>query len=288
VERMMPREKFIPNDVHLTTDARLVILTGPNMAGKSTVLRQIGLIVLMAQIGSFVPASRATIGVVDRLFTRVGASDNLVRGQSTFMVEMSETSAILHTATSRSLVLLDEIGRGTSTYDGVSIAWSVSEHLHDAVGCKTVFATHYHELVQLADELPAVRNFNVAVREVGDQILFLHRLQPGGADRSYGIEVGRLAGLPAPVLARAKQVLALLEGDGAAMVGELDRKSGPGTRDPGTVKTRKAAAPTDQLALFGSAPHPVVERLKTIDANAMTPLQALELVARLAEEARRG
>ncbi|HMA24015.1 MAG TPA: DNA mismatch repair protein MutS, partial [Gemmatimonadaceae bacterium] len=187
VERMMPRDKFIPNDLRLTQDARMIILTGPNMAGKSTILRQIGLIVLMAQIGSFVPAQSARIGMVDRIFTRVGASDNLVRGQSTFMVEMSETSAILHTATARSLVLLDEIGRGTATYDGVSIAWAVSEHLHDAIGCKTVFATHYHELTQLSDELPALRNYNVAVREVGDQILFLHRLQPGGADRSYGI-----------------------------------------------------------------------------------------------------
>jgi DNA mismatch repair protein MutS len=155
VERMMARERFIPNDLRLTEDARVVILTGPNMAGKSTVLRQAGLIVLMAQVGSFVPARRATVGVVDRLFTRVGASDNLVRGQSTFMVEMTETSAILASATRRSLVLLDEVGRGTSTYDGVSIAWAVSEHLHDAVGCKTVFATHYHELVALADELPA-------------------------------------------------------------------------------------------------------------------------------------
>ena len=201
VERMMPRDKFIPNDLRLPRDARMIILTGPNMAGKSTMLRQIGLIVLMAQVGSFVPASAATIGIVDRIFTRVGASDNLVRGQSTFMVEMSETSAILHTATARSLVLLDEIGRGTATYDGVSIAWAVTEHLHEHVGCKTVFATHYHELTQLADELVALRNYNVAVREVGDQILFLHRLQPGGADRSYGIEVGRLAGLPQPVIA---------------------------------------------------------------------------------------
>src|SRR5213075_2619460 len=191
VERMMPREKFIPNDVSLSEDVRMIILTGPNMAGKSTILRQVGLIVLMAQVGSFVPASKARIGIVDRLFTRVGASDSLVRGQSTFMVEMSETSAILHTATQRSLVLLDEIGRGTSTYDGVSIAWAVSEHLHDGLACKTVFATHYHELTQLADELDAVRNYNVAVREVAGpqgtapQVLFLHRLQPGGADRSY-------------------------------------------------------------------------------------------------------
>ncbi|MDQ4079572.1 MAG: DNA mismatch repair protein MutS, partial [Gemmatimonadota bacterium] len=216
VERMMPRDKFIPNDVTLTEDARLIVLTGPNMAGKSTILRQVGLIVLMAQMGSFVPAQRTRIGVVDRLFTRVGASDNLVRGQSTFMVEMSETSAILHTATRRSLVLLDEIGRGTSTYDGVSIAWAVSEHLHDVVGCKAIFATHYHELTQLADERPAVRNFTVEVREIGDEVLFLHHLQPGGADRSYGIEVGRLAGLPDAVLARARSVLRFLEGEAIA------------------------------------------------------------------------
>src|SRR5690348_4106693 len=171
VERMMPRDRFIPNDVCLTADARLIILTGPNMAGKSTILRQVGLIVLLGQMGSFVPAMAARVGLVDRVFTRVGASDNLVRGQSTFMVEMAETSAILHSATPRSLVLLDEIGRGTSTYDGVSIAWAVSEHLHEKTRCKTIFATHYHELTQLADELKAVRNFNVAVREVNDDVL---------------------------------------------------------------------------------------------------------------------
>ena len=273
VERMMPREKFIPNDLVLTGDARMVILTGPNMAGKSTVLRQIGLIVLMAQMGGFVPATSARIGIVDRVFTRVGASDNLVRGQSTFMVEMSETSAILHTATARSLVLLDEIGRGTSTYDGVSIAWSVSEHLHDVVGCKTVFATHYHELTQLADELVAVRNYNVAVREVGDEVLFLHKLQPGGADRSYGIEVGRLAGLPEPVLKRARQVLRLLEG--GHLVG--------GKKEAGSRKQEAA----QQLGLFEiTKPHPVVERLKEVDPDDLTPRQALELLAKLVEEAR--
>ena len=270
VERMMPREKFIPNDLVLTPDARMVILTGPNMAGKSTVLRQIGLIVLMAQMGGFVPATSARIGLVDRVFTRVGASDNLVRGQSTFMVEMSETSAILHTASARSLVLLDEIGRGTSTYDGVSIAWSVSEHLHDVVGCKTVFATHYHELTQLADELVAVRNYNVAVREVGDEVLFLHKLQPGGADRSYGIEVGRLAGLPAPVLARARAVLRLLEGGHLVKQGSGGRVQGSG----------------EQLGLFDIAkPHPVVEKLKAVDVDDLTPRQALELLAKLVEEA---
>ncbi|CAN5516642.1 DNA mismatch repair protein MutS [soil metagenome] len=280
VERMMPRDKFIPNDVRLVEDARVIILTGPNMAGKSTILRQIGLIVLMAQTGSFVPAAEATIGVCDRVFTRVGASDNLVRGQSTFMVEMSETSAILHSATSRSLVLLDEIGRGTSTYDGVSIAWAVSEHLHDATGCKTMFATHYHELVQLADELEAVRNYNVGVREAGDQILFLHRLQPGGADRSYGIEVGRLAGLPAPVIARARKVLALLEGEAEHLVPSL----APALA--GARRTR-SAPPTDQLGLFIPAvPHVAVERLRGIDVNTLTPLAALQLVAELSEQAK--
>jgi DNA mismatch repair protein MutS len=280
VERMMPRDKFIPNDVQLVGDARLIILTGPNMAGKSTILRQVGLIVLMAQTGSFVPASSATIGICDRVFTRVGASDNLVRGQSTFMVEMAETSAILHTATPRSLVLLDEIGRGTSTYDGVSIAWAVSEHLHERVGCKTIFATHYHELVQLADELVAVRNYNVGVREVGDQILFLHRLQPGGADRSYGIEVGRLAGLPAPVIARAREVLTLLEGEAEQMVPALASTTAPPRR------TRTTAS-ADQLGLFASAqPHVVVDELRRVDVNTLTPLAALQLVAELAEQAK--
>jgi DNA mismatch repair protein MutS len=271
VERMMAREKFIPNDVTLTADARMIILTGPNMAGKSTILRQIGLIVLMAQIGSFVPASRARVGLVDRVFTRVGASDNLVRGQSTFMVEMAETSAILHTATAKSLVLLDEIGRGTSTYDGVSIAWAVSEHFHDVVGCKTVFATHYHELTQLADELVAVRNFNVAVKEAGDQVLFLHQLQPGGADRSYGIEVGRLAGLPGGVIKRAREMLRLLEG------GHLVAPRGAA----GASRT-----PVEQLALFASATDPLVDRLRDADADHLTPMQALELLAALSREAR--
>ena len=271
VERMMPRDRFIPNDIRLTADARMIILTGPNMAGKSTVLRQAGLIVLMAQAGCFVPATRARIGIVDRLFTRVGASDNLVRGQSTFMVEMAETSAILHLATGRSLVLLDEIGRGTSTYDGVSIAWAVSEHLHDKAACKTVFATHYHELTQLADELPALRNFNVAVRESGDDVVFLHRMQPGGADRSYGIEVGRLAGLPAPVIERARAVLRLLEGE--QLVAAL---AGRGVRH---------AADTAQLALFVE-PHPVVERLRSLDPNQMTPMEALKALDDLARMAR--
>jgi DNA mismatch repair protein MutS len=285
VERMMAKEKFIPNDVTLVDDKRMIILTGPNMSGKSTVLRQIGLIVLMAQIGSFVPATAATIGVVDRLFTRVGASDNLVRGQSTFMVEMSETSAILHTATRNSLVLLDEIGRGTSTYDGVSIAWSVSEYLHDQVKCKTVFATHYHELTQLTDELVAVCNYSVEVKEAGDRVLFLHRLVPGGANRSYGIEVGRLAGLPVPVLERARKLLALFEGEQIVSALGATRK---GAADSGgRSATSGKAASKEQLGLFAPQ-HPIVDELKQLDPDAMTPLEALTLVTRLVGRARQG
>lgn len=274
VELMMPREQFIPNDVSLTPDARMAILTGPNMAGKSTILRQVGLQAVMAHIGSFVPAVRARVGVMDRIFTRVGASDNLVRGQSTFMVEMAETSAILNTATARSLVLLDEIGRGTSTWDGVSIAWAVSEHLHSRIGAKTIFATHYHELTQLADELPGVRNFNVAVEERAGTIRFLHRLRPGGADRSYGIEVGRLAGLPDAVLRRARALLAILEREQLAVA-----LAGGTVRRPGAADA--------QLGLFGSvAEHPVVERLRTVDVNRVTPLEALALLAELVADAR--
>ncbi len=273
VERMMPRDQFIPNDVTLTDDARLIVLTGPNMAGKSTTLRQIGLIALLAQVGSFVPARSVTQGIVDRIFTRVGASDNLARGQSTFMVEMSETSAILHTATARSLVLLDEIGRGTSTFDGLSIAWSVTEHLHDRIGCKAVFATHYHELTQLADRLASARNWTVDVREVGDEVLFLHRLKPGGASRSYGIEVGRLAGLPTSVLRRAKEVLATLE---AEQLGR--RQEAPDT-------TRESEQTELFLSVSGS-PHPVVTQLRALDVNTLTPLEALTRLADLASEAR--
>jgi DNA mismatch repair protein MutS len=267
VERMMPREAFIPNDVRLDEAGRVIVLTGPNMAGKSTVLRQVGLCVLLAQMGSFVPAKRAVIGVTDRLFTRVGASDNLVRGQSTFMVEMSETSAILHGATRRSLVLLDEIGRGTSTYDGVAIAWAVTEHLHNVVGCKTIFATHYHELTQLTEQLAHARNWNVAVRELGDDIVFLHRLEPGGADRSYGIHVGRLAGLPDAVVRRASQVLGLLE---AGHHVAPDAKAAP---------PPPAASPAQQLGLFGAMPQALAAEIEQLDVNALSPIDALQRVA---------
>jgi DNA mismatch repair protein MutS len=279
VETMMPREAFIPNDFVLDDDGRVMILTGPNMAGKSTLLRQVGLIQLLAQIGAFVPAVRALLPVCDRIFTRVGASDNLVRGQSTFMVEMQETAAILHGASRASLVLLDEIGRGTATFDGVSIAWAVTEFLHERVGAKTVFATHYHELTQLADQLPAALNCNVAVREAGHDIVFLHHLQAGGADRSYGIEVGRLAGLPGAVVERAREILRELEG---AHTGGGEGLGRAGAHRP------DSAPPPDQLSLFSAPEPPLLRRLRTLDVEALTPLQSLNLLAELVEAARGG
>jgi DNA mismatch repair protein MutS len=263
IERMMARESFIPNSARFTEAERVALITGPNMAGKSTILRQLGLCVVMAQMGSFVPAADATIGIVDRLFTRVGASDNLAGGQSTFMVEMSETSAILHNATAQSLVLLDEIGRGTSTYDGVAIAWAVTEHLHDRIGCKTMFATHYHELMQLPERLQHARNYNVAVRESGDTVVFLHRLQPGGTDRSYGIHVAQLAGLPQAVVGRAREILVTLEGEHRMVPGPP-----PPSRDPG------------QLALFGEGrTDPMMDELQALDVDTLTPLEALNRLA---------
>lgn len=276
VEQMTGRNDFIPNDVHLDEQHRIAILTGPNMAGKSTVLRQVGLIQWLAQVGSWVPADAARLPLTDRIFTRVGASDNLVRGQSTFMVEMTETAAILNGATERSLVLLDEIGRGTSTYDGVSIAWAVTEHLHDRTRARTIFATHYHELTQLADLLPSVVNWNVSVREVGDQVVFLRRLEPGGADRSYGIQVARLAGLPFTVLDRARDLLRELEGAHAGPGGGLGQagRSGGGAWPPDT-----------QLPL-ALASHPVLDTLDGIDPDTTTPLEALSLLVRLKAQAR--
>jgi DNA mismatch repair protein MutS len=233
------------------------------------------LIQLLAQMGSFVPATEARLAVVDRIFTRVGASDNLARGQSTFMVEMNETAAILHGATRDSLVLLDEIGRGTSTYDGVSIAWAVTEHLHERIGCKAIFATHYHELTQLADRFAGVTNLNVAVREVGDDIVFMRRLETGGADRSYGIQVARLAGVPRSVIDRARELLIELEGTLSQGGEGLGRKS---ARQPA------AALGIDQLALFAPAPpadHPVLRRLRDLTLDQITPIEALNLLDEL-------
>jgi DNA mismatch repair protein MutS len=274
VETMMPRESFIPNDLLLDDGGWIVILTGPNMAGKSTVLRQVGLIQLMAQIGSFVPADAARLPVCDRIFTRVGASDNLARGQSTFMVEMNESAAIVHGATRRSLVLLDEIGRGTSTYDGVSIAWAITEHLHEEIGAKTIFATHYHELTQLGDLLRGVKNMNVAVREAAGEIVFLRRLEDGGANRSYGIQVARLAGLPDPIIQRASELLAELEGSHSGGGEGLGRH---GEHRP------ESALELSQLSLFDRE-DPLVRRLREIDPNATTPLEALNLLHGILDE----
>lgn len=268
VERTMgPRERFVSNDVRLDAEScQLLILTGPNMAGKSTIMRQVALITLMAQMGGFVPAKKARVGVVDRIFTRVGASDNLSRGQSTFMVEMTETANILHHASRDSLVVLDEIGRGTSTFDGVSIAWAVAEALHDRIGCKTMFATHYHELVDLALTRERVRNVNVSVREWGDRIVFLRTLKEGGASRSYGIQVARLAGLPKEVITRAREILANLERGEFNEVGE-----------PRLARPPARAESRGQLNLFQASPaeSKLREALLALDLNAMTPLEAL-------------
>jgi DNA mismatch repair protein MutS len=277
VERHVP-DAFVPNDVTLDSAARqLIVLTGPNMGGKSTYLRQTALLCLMAQAGSFVPARSAKLPVVDRIFARVGASDNIARGQSTFMVEMQETANILHSATSRSLLILDEIGRGTSTFDGLSLAWAVAEHLasNPRARPKTIFATHYHELTDLADALPNVANCHVVVREWQDDIVFLRKVVPGRSDRSYGIQVARLAGLPPAVVARAREILNGLERD------ELSRGGRPSLNASASDVSR-------QLGLFQASPaaeDPVVRRVKALDVNNLTPLQALSLLAELKREA---
>jgi DNA mismatch repair protein MutS len=251
---------FVPNDCLANTGAdRMLIVTGPNMAGKSTYLRQVALIALMAQIGSFVPARAAKIGIVDRIFTRVGARDDLASGQSTFMVEMTEAANILHNATGRSLVVLDEIGRGTSTFDGLSIAWAIAEYIIKHIGAKTLFATHYHHLNELAEIMEGVRNYRILVKEEGDDITFLHKIAPGGTDRSYGVQVARLAGLPPEVIDRARQVLHTLERDQVAGI----------SPDTGAV------GPPMQLQLFEAAPDPLIESLKDLDLDAMTPMEAL-------------
>ncbi len=260
---------FVPNDVTMSPEEGLVLLiTGPNMAGKSTYIRQTALIAIMAQMGSYVPAQAATVGVADRIFARVGASDDLARGRSTFMVEMTETARILNTATDRSLVILDEIGRGTSTYDGVSLAWSAVEYLHDQVGCRTLFATHYHELTDLTQTLAQLRNLNVAVREWQDEVVFLHKIIEGPADKSYGIHVARLAGVPREVLERAKQILAQLEQE------HLDD-----TGRPKLGRRRRATRVGDmQLTLFAAAEHPLLDEIRQVDINGMRPLEALALI----------
>jgi DNA mismatch repair protein MutS len=279
VEKLAASGRFVPNDVAIDPDdAQILIITGPNMAGKSTAMRQVALISILAQMGSFVPARRARLGVVDRVFTRVGASDNLARGESTFMVEMRETANILAHATRRSLVVLDEIGRGTSTYDGLAIAWAVAEHLHDRVGCKTLFATHYHELCALAAARPRVRNFSTAVREFRDEVVFLHKLVEGGASRSYGIQVARLAGLPPGVIGRAKEIVGGLERGTHAL------PASPSPSPSGEQLSLPAGGAADGERREPSA----VERaLADVDVDGMSPREALALVAELQARARR-
>lgn len=279
VERSLGREPFVPNDIELEHERRLVVLTGPNMAGKSTSMRQVAHIVILAQMGAFVPAREAVIGVCDRLFTRVGAGDDLARGQSTFMVEMSETANILRHATSRSLVLLDEIGRGTSTFDGLAIAWAVAEHILDNVRCRTIFATHYHELTQLAQEKEHVVNLTMAVREWGERVIFLRKLVPGAASRSYGIQVAKLAGVPANVLARAREVLSNLEKAGTDESGHAVFARA-GRRHARAQMALGFGGPSVQEPPPPPPSSPVLDELKMLDVDQLTPLDALQIIHR--------
>ena len=279
LERLSPEERFIPNDTLLDCEEnQLVVLTGPNMAGKSTYMRQVAVITLMAQMGSFVPAREARVGLVDRIFTRVGASDFITRGQSTFMVEMNETANILNNATDRSLIILDEIGRGTSTFDGISIAWAVAEYIHTKLRARTLFATHYHELTELALTMDRVKNYTVAIKEWNDQIIFLRRVVEGGADKSYGIQVARLAGLPQAVIQRAKEVLANLEKAefndlGEPVAAQKERETG-GVRVKGEQdETAESAEP--QLGLFASDAGLLFKAIADLDLDSMTPLDAM-------------
>ena len=268
-----PSGRFVPNDLSMNSASdRILIITGPNMGGKSTYLRQAALIALMAQMGSFVPAERARLPILDRIFTRIGASDNLARGRSTFMVEMTEAASILNTATPRSLVLLDEVGRGTATFDGLSIAWAVVEHLETHTQAKTLFATHYHELTELADLLPGVRNYHVSVKESGSTIVFLRKVEPGSADKSYGIEVARLAGLPSTVIERAREILERHEQSEHSLSGRL--ASHPASEQPGPV----------QLTIFTPLNADIIRALEQADLNNTKPIEALNLLAELKKQ----
>ena len=278
IERLLEErgERFIPNDLYLDSSAHLIlIITGPNMGGKSTYLRQAALLVVMAQMGSFVPAQKAQLPIVDRIFTRIGASDNLARGRSTFLVEMSEVAAILNLASERSLVLLDEVGRGTATFDGLSLAWAVVEHLHAHTRAKTLFATHYHELTELGGLLPGVKNLHVSVRESGHEIIFLRRVEPGSADKSYGIEVARLAGLPGEVIERARQVLSKHEQKEHKLTAELS---------PGATGGNGSAAASAQPPMFAAIDREVLDALRRADLDHMRPVDALNLLARLKDQ----
>jgi DNA mismatch repair protein MutS len=275
IERLSDQEagRFIPNDLYLNDSSDLIaIITGPNMGGKSTYLRQAALIAILAQMGSFVPAESASLPLIDRIFTRIGASDNLSRGRSTFMVEMTETAVILNTATARSFIVLDEVGRGTATYDGLALAWAVVEQIHSRTCAKTLFATHYHELTALADRLPGIRNLKVSVKEAGDHIIFLHKVEPGSADRSYGIEVARMAGLPLTVIERACEVLKLHEGAEHVVTEELAKPE-----DSGPV----------QIQMFEPVGYGIAERIRSLKLDELRPIEALQLLSELQRELKR-
>ena len=273
LDRLRLTGEFVPNDLHLGPEhGRVMIITGPNLAGKSTYIRQAALLTILAQMGSFVPASEARIGIADRVFARVGASDELGKGQSTFMVEMTETARILNSASNRSLVILDEVGRGTSTYDGISLAWAVTEHLHDAIGCRTLFATHYHELTELPQTLSSASNWNVAVREDRGDVTFMHKIVPGPADKSYGIHVARLAGVPQDVIERARLILDTLEAD------HLDESGRP------KVPARTTRTSSAQLSLFEPPEHPLLDEIRRLDLDHLTPMAALERLHSLREK----
>jgi DNA mismatch repair protein MutS len=276
VEAVIGRGAFVPNDCLIDPDSQqIILLTGPNMAGKSTYMRQVALSVILAQMGSFVPCAEACIGVVDRIFTRIGAADSLSRGESTFMVEMKETANILRHATARSLILLDEVGRGTSTFDGISIAWAVAESLHD-VDCRprTLFATHYHELTDLAQTKERIKNYNFAVKEWRGEIIFLRNLIEGAASHSYGIHVARLAGMPPDIIERAKEILARLEG----------ARDGHQNVEPGN---RSASAAPAQMGLFNSTDDRLGDRLRDLNLSTMTPLEAMNVLHQLIEEVKK-
>ena len=296
VEQMLPAgDAFVPNSVRLASPAddlaleagQILLVTGPNMAGKSVVLRQTALVVLLAQVGCFVPASKARVGAVDALFTRVGASDNLAAGESTFLVEMNETANILNNATSRSLILLDEVGRGTSTFDGLSLAWAIVEHLHETPGsaARTLFATHYHELDALSERLARVKSYSVRVREHNGKVVFLRTLVPGGADHSYGIEVARMAGLPASVVARAKAVLRHLEAhDVAGEVGVVGGDGMPTAGRPSLAALEDAGLPV-ALEVADPVATEVLDRLSALEPDRMTPIEALMALSDLKKTA---